>query len=230
MYGTSLTAVPYRIPAASDSRRCDVPKLVQDILIPGGEARAFVVRRGETFRLSQVEGEQVADVIFFNANDYRESFHAGHTVYMACLEGTGNIKRVTHLYSKPPRENVMLTVTDDPNGIHFAYIGTRCSRLIYRMRDKVDAPPHRTCQDNLAEAIVPYGLTPDDVPDVFNIWMNVDIDANGRFVVKPPTVKRDDYIDMRAEMDCLIAVSACPSDRAAVNNFRIKPLRAVVFA
>lgn len=206
-----------------------MPGSVQEILIPAREARAFIVRRGQRFRLTQVEGEQVADAIFINANDYREAFHAGHTVYMACLEGTGNIKRVTHLYSKPPRENVMLTVTADPVGVHFAHIGTRCSRLIYRTRDKVDAPPHRTCQDNLAEAIAPYGLTPDDVPDVFNIWMNVDIDEHGRFVVKPPTVKRDDFIELRAEMDCLVAVSACPSDRAAVNNFRIKPLRAAIY-
>jgi uncharacterized protein YcgI (DUF1989 family) len=197
----------------------------QDILIPAGEARAFIVRRRQTFRLIQVQGEQVADAIFFNANDYRETYHAAHTVYMACLEGTGNIKRVTHLYSKPPRENVMLTVTADPVGVHFAYIGNRCSRLIYRTRDKVEAPPHRTCQDNLAGAIAPYGLTPDDVPDVFNIWMNVDIDSNGRFVVKPPTVKKDDFIEFRAEMDCLVAVSSCPSDIAPVNNFRIKPLR-----
>ena len=206
-----------------------MPGFVQDILIPAREARACVVRCGQRLRLIQVEGEQVADAIFFNANDYREAFHAGHSAYMACLEGTGSIKRLTHLYSKPPRENVMLTVTADPVGIHFAYIGTRCSRLIYRTRDKVDAPPHRTCQDNLAEAIAPYGLTPDDVPDVFNIWMNVDIDKNDRFVVKPPTVKRGDFIELRADMDCLVAVSACPSDRAAVNNFQIKPLRAAIY-
>jgi uncharacterized protein YcgI (DUF1989 family) len=206
-----------------------VARVSQDILIPAGEARAFVVRKDETFRLIQVEGEQVADATFFNANDYREGYHAGHTAYLACLEGTGNIKRVKKLYSKPPRENVMLTVTEDPVGIHFAFIGNRCSRLIYRVRDKVAAPPHRTCQDNLAEAIAPYGLTPDDVPDVFNIWMNVDIDGNGCFVVKPPAAQKDDFIEFRAEMDCLVAVSCCPSDIAPVNNFRIKPLRAAIY-
>lgn len=200
-----------------------------EILIPAGEARAFVVRRERKWRLIQVEGEQVADAIFFNANDYRETFHAGHTAYLACIEKTGNIKRVTKLYSKPPRENVMLVVTDDPVPLHFAYIGNRCSRLIYRLRDKVQAPPHRTCQDNLAEAIAPFGLTPDDVPDVFNIWMNVDIDANGYFTVKPPIVKKNDYIEFRAEMDCLVAISACPQDVAPVNNFRVKPLRVEVY-
>jgi uncharacterized protein YcgI (DUF1989 family) len=204
-------------------------RVSNEIFIPAGHARAFIVRRGEMFRLIQVEGEQVADAVFFNANDYRETFHAGHTAYLACIEGTGNIKRVQKLYSKPPRENVMLTVTNDPVGIHFAFIGNRCSRLIYRLRDKVQAPPHRSCQDNLAEAIGSYGLTADDVPDVFNIWMNVDLDSSGCFVVKPPVVKKDDYIEFRAEMDCLAAISACPSDIAPVNNFRIKPLKVEIY-
>ena len=39
-----------------------------EIFIPAGEARGFIVRRGDTFRLLQVEGEQVADAVFFNAN------------------------------------------------------------------------------------------------------------------------------------------------------------------
>ena len=123
----------------------------------------------------------------------------------------------------------MATVIDDPVGVHFPYIGTRCSRLIYKLRDNVDAPPHRTCQDNLAEAIAPYGLRPDDVPDVFNVWMNVDIDDDGCFVIKPPVVGPDGYIDIKAEMNLLVAVSACPSDIAPVNDFKIKPLKVVIY-
>jgi hypothetical protein len=204
-------------------------KIVKEIFIPAGEARAFIVNKGQIFRLMQVEEKQVADVIFFNANDYRETFHAGHSIWLNCIEKVGNIKRITKLYSKPPKENLMAVVIDDPVGVHFPYIGTRCSRLIYKLRDNVDAPPHRTCQDNLAEAIAPYGLGPDDVPDVFNVWMNVDIDENGCFIIKPPVAGPGDYIDIRAEMDLLVAVSACPSDIAPVNDFRIKPLKVILY-
>jgi len=205
--------------------------LVEDIFIPAGHAVSFRVQRGQIFRLLQVEEKQVADAVFLNAHDYKETFHAGHSTYLNCIEGIGNTKRLAKLYSGPARENVMLTVVDDPVGIHFAYIGNRCSRMIYKLRDKVDAPPHRSCQDNLAEALAPYGLGPDDVPEVFNIWMNVDIDPETLcFVNMPPTVGHDDYLDLRAEMDLLVAVSACPSDIAAVNDFRIKPLRAQIYA
>lgn len=67
-------------------------RVSNEIFIPAGHARAFIVRRGETFRLIQVEGEQVADAVFFNANDYRETFHAGHTVIPGLYRRDGQHK------------------------------------------------------------------------------------------------------------------------------------------
>jgi uncharacterized protein YcgI (DUF1989 family) len=66
------------------------------------------------------------------------------------------------------------------------------------------------------------------VPDVFNVFMNVDIIDN-KLVINPPLVKEDDYIDLRAEMECLVALSACPSDLAVTNAGRIKPLKVEIF-
>lgn len=201
---------------------------MKEILIPAGEARAFTIEKGKTFKLVQVEEKQVADAIFFNLNNKFERFHAGHTVYLNCIKGVGTVKRVKELYSPPPFENVMATVVEDTVGENFAFIGTRCSRMIYKLRDKVDAPPHRSCQDNLAEAIAPYGLKPHDVPDVFNIWMNVDIGEGGCFLLKTPSVRKGDYIEFKAEMDLLVAISACPNDTQPVNDFRTKPLKVVM--
>ncbi len=204
--------------------------LLDEIPIAAGHASAFHVARGQVLRLAQVEEKQVADAVFINADDRRETFHAGHSAYLNSIEGIGSTKRLAKLYSGPARENVMATVVDDPVGLHFAYMGNRCSRMIYKLRDNVDAPPHRSCQDNLAEALAPYGFGPDEVPDVFNIWMNVDIDpVTARFVVRPPTVGQGDYIDLRAEMDLIVAISACPSDVASVNDHRLKPLKALLY-
>jgi hypothetical protein len=206
-------------------------KKLKEIFIPAGEARAFTIDKGQILRLLNPEGEQVADAIFFNAHDYKETFHPGFSCRWNQFQGIGNAKRLAKLYSKPPRYNVMFSVIDDPVGVHWAYLGSRCNRLNYKLRDNVDAPPHRSCQDNLAEAIAPYGLTADDVPDVYNIWMNVDIDPETQFfVVKPPLVKKGDHIDMLAEMDCLVAISACPSDKIATNMYKIKPLIVEIYS
>ena len=82
----------------------------------------------------------------------------------------------------------------------------------------------------LTEALAPYGLTGDDIIDVFNVFMNVDLHPDGSFTIKPSTATKDDYIDLRAEMDVLAAVSACPADKSPTNGGTCRPLGLKIFA
>ena len=204
-------------------------RLVQQTIVPAGYARAFVVNQSQVIRIGQTEGQQVGDVIFFNAHDYKEHFSVSESIVLNMIEGIGTLKYITKFYSQPSRENVMLTAVADTTKCHFAWNGARCSPKIYALRDNVSVPPHRSCQTNLAEAIMPYGLTADDVPDVFNVFMNVDIEGD-KFVIRPPIVKKDDYIDLKAEMDCLVGVSACPSDKTVTNAGRTRPLKIEIYS
>ncbi|HWP44565.1 MAG TPA: urea carboxylase-associated family protein [Blastocatellia bacterium] len=185
-------------------------KIVDDFIIPATYARAFVVKKGQVLTIIEVEGKQMVDATFLNANDHREVFHAGMTVAINMMNGEGTMQRVTRLYSKPPRDNVMLTVIDDPVGVHLAWNGGRCSRKFYE--NFAGMKGHRSCQDNLAEALAPFGLGEDDVPDVFNAFMNAGGIEEGRFETLLPASEKGDYISLRAEMDILAAVSACPFD------------------
>lgn len=199
-----------------------------DFIIPAREARAFLVPRGARLRIRLVEDRQVGDCCFYNADDHREVFHVGQTWALNVLLGTGNAKSFRHFYSKPPRENVMLTVVEDTVRNHWGNMGGRCSRRLYELRD--GDRTHRSCQENLAEAIAPHGLTGDDIVDVFNVFMNVELRPDGSFTILPPTARKDDYIDLRAEMNILAAVSACPADRNATNDGRAKPLGITIVA
>ena len=116
----------------------------------------------------------------------------------------------------------MLTVLEETVGSHWGNCDGRCSKRIYELRDHTSN--HRSCQENLTEALAPYGITGDDIVDIFNLFMNVDLDVDGGFEIKPPTAVKGDHIDLLAEMDILAGISACPSDRAPTNDFRIKPL------
>ena len=71
---------------------------------------------------------------------------------------------------------------------------------------------------NLVEALEPHGLTPEDVPDVFNMFMNVSYDDEGRYHIHGPVAGKGGYIDMRAEMDSLVALSACPAGDVSFVN------------
>ena len=197
-------------------------RIVKDLVIPAGHGASVEVKRGQVLRLYQVEEKQVADCVFFNAHDYRESFHVGQTWALNVILGTGTAKRFQHFYSKPPRENVMLTVVEDTVGSHWGNCGGRCSRRLYEMREQ--NTEHRSCQENLTEALAPYGISGDDILDIFNAFMNVDLDAEGGFVIKSPTAGHGDHLDLLAEMDILAAISACPSDHVPTNDFRLKPM------
>jgi hypothetical protein len=202
-------------------------RVVEEFTVPARHGRGCIVKRGQILRIVEAEGKQVADVSFLNADNHREGFHAGQTLALNMLEGTGDLRRITKLYSRPPYENVMLTVVDDPVGVHFAWMGGRCSPGIYEVRNRmgigreVDVSSHRTCQQNLEEAVAPFGVDADMVPDVFNVFMRNDDRATfeeGRMMFLPPVADKGDYIELRAEMNVLAAISACPNDQDAVND------------
>ncbi len=203
-------------------------RIVEDFVIPAQHGRACRVAKGQILRLHLVEGQQVGDCSFFNADDPREQFHVGQTWAMNVMLGHGTARSFKYFYSKPPRENVMLTTIADTVGAHFGSCGGRCSQKLLATRDgRVGV---RSCQDNLAEALAPFGIAGDDIGDCFNVFMNVEFGADGGFTVKVPQTKAGDYIDLRAEMNIVAAVSACPNSTGPVINFRAKPLGVTIFA
>jgi uncharacterized protein YcgI (DUF1989 family) len=201
-------------------------RVLEDFVIPAGRGHAFLVPRGAVLRIHLVEDRQVGDCCFFNANDHREVFHVGQSWALNVMLGTGNAKSFRHFYSKPPRENVMLTVLEDTVRNHWGNMGGRCSKRLYELRD--GDRDHRSCQENLAEALAPFGVSGDDIVDIFNVFMNVEVRPDGSFTILPPSAKKGDYIELRAEMDVLAAISACPADRNATNDGRAKPLGVTV--
>jgi uncharacterized protein YcgI (DUF1989 family) len=172
----------------------------------------------------------VGDCAFFNADDPREQFHVGQSWAYAVMLGTGTARALRDFYSQPPRENVMLTVVADTVRAHFGNCAGRCSAKLLAARDGRAGPGVRSCQENLAEALAPFGIAGDAINDVFNVFMNVEFKPDGGFAIKAPETKAGDHIDLRAEMNVIAAVSACPNETNPVNNFRAKPLGLTVFA
>ena len=205
-------------------------QLVKEVLVPAMHAEAWTIEVGQTMRIIAIDGPQVGDLIAFNTHDLKESYDPEWSYIENCHLGTGNATHIKYLYSRPPRMNLMLEVTDDPIMRNWCLVGSRCAPLSYKLRG-VDNPP-RTCFGNLAEAIAPHGLEPEDVPYVFNLWMNVKYDANGVFDVIPPLCRKGDHIEFLAHMDCLVALSACPADykdMVPINSGSNKPLKVEIY-
>jgi hypothetical protein len=180
-------------------------RIREQILIPKCEGRAFHVARGEVLRVVALEGPQAADVIAFNAEDLRESLSTWLTRHMS-----GSFRAATDIYTKLPAARVMFRVLRAPSGVFWLSPG-RCNVLTYSKKASL-AAPHPNCQDILAGVIEPFGLTAYDVPEVLNLFMDPVLHADGTYEFRASPVRPGDSIDLLAEMNCLVAISACPSE------------------
>jgi uncharacterized protein len=176
---------------------------------------AFVLAAGESLVVTDPEGEQVADLIAFTREARPAWLSAGRTFD---YNNTIRLSRGHVLYSN--RSAPMLTITEDTVGRH-DFLYTPCSAetfsLIYGIRGH-----HPSCLENLAGSLEAFGIHRDDIPTTFNIFMNVEIDADGGLHIGPPLTRPGDHITMRAEMDLLIGLTACSAELS--NNHRLKPI------
>lgn len=115
----------------------------------------------------------------------------------------------------------MFEMVEDKVGKH-DFLLTPCSadtfHIIYGHTD-----PHRGCLGNLSAALKKYGITIDDIPICFNIFMNVSVDGvSGKIGVLPPKSKAGDFVILEAKMDLIIGMTACSAEMS--NNYSFKPI------
>jgi len=177
---------------------------------------AFELPKGALLTVTDPTGEQVADLLAFRKGDVREVISSGRTLdYASRIYLTTGDK----LYSN--RSNVLLEIIEDDVGRH-DFLLTPCSRDTFRIIYG-DTDPHRGCFGNLAAALAPYGITPDDIPVAFNCFMNVPVDGEtGELRVEPPLSRAGDRIVMRAAEDLVIGLTACSAPQS--NNGSFKPI------
>ncbi|GAA0299700.1 urea carboxylase-associated family protein [Sphingomonas oligophenolica] len=184
------------------------------IEIPERSGTAFRLRKGEMLTVIDPRGEQVADLLAFNAGDVGEVISSGRT-----LDYAGRIYLTTgdKLYSN--RSTVMLEIVEDTVGRH-DFLLTPCSYdTFHHFYPRLE--PHRGCFGNLAEALAPYGVIPDQIPIAFNCFMNVPVDGEtGRLKVLPPISKAGDHISFRAAIDLIIGLTACSAPDSNGGSFK----------
>lgn len=196
-------------------------RVLHDTTMPPGGYLALDVSRGDVLRIVDVEGQQVADFVCFNRHRLEEKFSPPNTLL---INGTVRLTTGHALWSDEAGR--MFTLAADTVGLHDVIAGA-CSRFTNRVRYGAEDTPN--CRDNLARAVAPYGLSWKDVPYAFNVFMNVPIEPDGRVYNAEPRSQAGDLIDLRADMDCLVAISNCPQVLNACNAYRAKPLRVIVY-
>ncbi|MEM9277480.1 MAG: urea carboxylase-associated family protein [Pseudomonadota bacterium] len=183
----------------------------QEIIVEGGFGAHMHIANGEHVRITCIEGSQVCDFWAFLQDDTNEFLSAEHTrsTLEKLVPATGD-----QLFSN--RRHAMLTITKDTSSGSHDLLMSACDPRRYELLGHEGY--HRSCAENFCIAMNEAGVTAHELPSPLNIFQNVEIGSDGNIAIIPPAVEAGQYIDMRAEADLLVVVSACPMDIAMTNG------------
>jgi uncharacterized protein len=99
-----------------------------------------------------------------------------------------------------------------------------CSAYDYRVRFGL-SEPHANCLGILADVLSAHGISEAMVPDPFNIFQHSHIGPDFRLATRAPLSRAGDYVELLAEANCLVALTACPQDQNPCNGYTITDIR-----
>ena len=189
------------------------------IEIPARQGKAVRLRKGQCVKIINTKGQQVVDTWAFNADDLRELMSMEHSrvVIGHIIPAVGDAL-VTNR-----RRPILTLVEDTSGGIHDTLFAA-CDHWRYEVLGCTEY--HDNCTDNLAAGMAGLGLTPPETPAPLNLFMNIPVTDGNRVEVRPPVSTPGSYVTLRAEMDCIVAFSACPQDMLPVNGLDMRPTEA----
>ena len=187
------------------------------ITIPARKGKAAFVGEGQHVKVVNTHGQQVVDTWAFRREDLTEFMSMEHsrTAIGRTMPALGQSMVTNH------RRPILTLVEDTSGGIHDTLLAA-CDR--YELLGCVEY--HDNCTDNLTAALAELGLTPPETPSPWNLFMNIPVGVDGDLSFEPPVSSLGDYVVLRAEMDCVIAFSACPQDIVPINGVDCVPTEA----
>lgn len=195
-------------------------------LIEAGDHYIGIVRAGQTLRLVDVEGNEAADTLFFNAHDTAERYSAMDTV-----REQGQVYLGTGSRLLSGDGNLMLTITADTCGRHDT-LGGACASESNTVRYDLEKRHMHSCRDNWMQAIASYpefGLTKRDITHNINFFMNVPVTPEGGLSFADGLSGPGKYVEMEAAMDVVVLISNCPQINNPCSGFNPTPLEVLVW-
>lgn len=188
-------------------------------IIPARKGKAGRLERGQLVKVINTHGQQVVDTWAFNAADPSEFMSMEHTrtALARVMVATGDVL-VTN------RRRPILTIVEDTSpGIHDTLLAA-CDSYRYEQLGCIGF--HDNCTDNLTAALAELDVASARTPSPLNLFMNIPVEPDGRLSFQPPVSRAGDFVLLRAEMDCLVAFSACPQDMVPINGVDCVPTEA----
>jgi urea carboxylase-associated protein 1 len=196
-----------------------------DQIVEAGDGFTQVIRKGETFRIVDLEGNQAVDTLFYNAADPVERYSAVDTI-----RNQGNIYLTTGTELVSNEQRVLLTIVADTCGRHDT-LGGACAAESNQTRYALEKKYMHSCRDTflLTLATCCPSMTKRDITANINFFMNVPVTPEGGLTFEDGVSGPGRYVEMRAEMDVRVLISNCPQLNNPCNAYNPTPIRVLIW-
>ena len=184
------------------------------------------IKQGQTFRIVDLEGNQAADVLFYNAKDPSERYSAMDTIRQ---QGNLYLSAGTNLVSNA--QNTLLTIVADTCGRHDT-LGGACATESNTVRYSLEKRCMHACRDSWMLAIAEhpeFGISKRDITHNINFFMNVPVTPEGGLTFADGISAPGKYVELKAEMDIVMLISNCPQLNNPCNGYNPTPIEVIVW-
>ena len=191
-----------------------------------GDYFIHVVKRGQTFRILDLEGNQAADTLFYNADDPAERYSAIDTI-----REQGNIYLTAGSKLLSTQCNEMLEIVADTCGRHDT-LGGACATESNTVRYALEKKCMQACRDSWMLAVAEheeFGIGKRDITHNINFFMNVPVTADGQLTFEDGISDAGKYVEMQALMDVIVLISNCPQLNNPCNAYNPTPVEVLVW-
>ncbi len=185
--------------------------------VPGGAYWSGVIKRGNTLRITDLEGSRGVSLLCYNADNAIERFNAADT---AKIQFNAFPKQGTVLYTDMGR--ILFSITQDTSGYHDLLAG--CSNAISNAK-KYGEGDWKNSRDNFLKALTRWGLSKKDIMPNLNLFTRIAVKPDGTMEFREGCEKPGSFIDLRAEMNVLTIISNCPHILHPGSIYDPKPLQ-----
>jgi urea carboxylase-associated protein 1 len=195
-------------------------------VVDAGDYYIGLLKAGETLRLLDLEGNQAADTLFYNADNPSERYSA-----MDTIREQGNVYLTTGSKLRSNENNVMLEIVADTCGRHDT-LGGACATESNTVRYDLEKRCMHACRDSWMLAIAEhpeYGIGKRDITHNINFFMNVPVTPDGGLTFEDGISAPGKYVELRAEMDLVVLVSNCPQLNNPCNGYNPTPIECLIW-
>jgi urea carboxylase-associated protein 1 len=194
--------------------------------VDAGDYYLKVVKKGQTVRILDSEGNQAADTLFYNAEDPAERYSATDTI-----REQGNVYLTAGSVLMSNDCNPMLKIVADTCGRHDT-VGGACATESNTVRYDLEKKCMHACRDSWLLAIAEkpeLGLTKRDITHNINFFMNVPVTPEGGLSFADGISGAGKYVELEALMDTIILISNCPQLNNPCNAFNPTPVEVLIW-